>query len=39
MTRLTREGLTPGGAFITQQVGGKNHIRLNEILQERVEMV
>jgi SAM-dependent methyltransferase len=28
--------LKPGGSFITQQVGGKNSIRLNEMLQEQV---
>lgn len=28
--------LKPGGSFITQQVGGRNGIRLNEILQEQV---
>jgi SAM-dependent methyltransferase len=29
--------LKPGGRFITQQVGGRNNIRLNEILQDKVE--
>jgi SAM-dependent methyltransferase len=29
--------LKPGGSFVTQQVGGENNIRLNELLQERVE--
>jgi len=28
--------LKPGGWFITQQVGGKNSIRLNEMLQEQI---
>jgi SAM-dependent methyltransferase len=29
--------LKPGGNFITQQVGGRNNIRLNEMLQDKVE--
>jgi len=29
--------LKRGGSFITQQVGGRNNIGLNEILQDRVE--
>jgi len=29
--------LKPNGTFITQQVGGRNNIRLNELLQDRVE--
>lgn len=29
--------LKPGGKFITQQVGGSNNLRLNELIQERVE--
>jgi SAM-dependent methyltransferase len=29
--------LKPDGKFITQQVGGKDNIRLNELLQERVQ--
>jgi SAM-dependent methyltransferase len=29
--------LRPGGIFLTQQVGGRNNIRLNELLQEKVE--
>ncbi len=29
--------LRPGGRFITQQVGGRNCIELNELLQDRVE--
>lgn len=29
--------LKPGCSFITQQVGGRNDIRLNELLQEKVE--
>jgi SAM-dependent methyltransferase len=29
--------LKPGGIFLTQQVGGLNCLRLNELLQERVE--
>ncbi len=29
--------LKPGGIFLTQQVGGKNDIKLNELLQETVE--
>jgi SAM-dependent methyltransferase len=28
--------LKPGGIFLTQQVGGKNNIRLNELLQDQV---
>lgn len=28
--------LKPGGRFLTQQVGGKNNIRLNELLQDEV---
>ena len=28
--------LKPGGIFLTQQVGGKNNIRLNELLQNQV---
>jgi SAM-dependent methyltransferase len=27
--------LKPGGIFLTQQVGGRNEFRLNELLQER----
>ncbi len=30
--------LTPGGYFITQQVGGQNNIQINEYLQEKVEV-
>jgi SAM-dependent methyltransferase len=29
--------LKPGGVFLTQQVGGKDNLRLNELLQDRVE--
>ena len=29
--------LKPGGIFLTQQVGGQNCIRLNELLQDKVE--
>jgi SAM-dependent methyltransferase len=29
--------LKPGGIFLTQQVGGQNCIRLNELIQEKVE--
>jgi SAM-dependent methyltransferase len=29
--------LRPGKSFITQQVGGRNNIRLNELLQDKVE--
>lgn len=29
--------LKPGGIFLTQQVGGQNCIRLNELLQDQVE--
>jgi SAM-dependent methyltransferase len=29
--------LKPGGIFLTQQVGGKNCIRINELLQDMVE--
>ena len=29
--------LQPGGVFITEQVGGQNNLRLNELLQEQVE--
>ncbi len=29
--------LKPGGIFLTEQVGGKNDIRLNELLQDKVE--
>jgi SAM-dependent methyltransferase len=29
--------LRPGGRFLTQQVGGRNIIELNELLQDRVE--
>ncbi len=29
--------LQPGGLFITEQVGGQNNLRLNELLQEQVE--
>jgi SAM-dependent methyltransferase len=29
--------LKPGGVFFTEQVGGENDIRLNELLQEKVE--
>ena len=32
-----RRILRPGKRFITQQVGGRNNIRLNEMLQSRVE--
>ncbi len=28
--------IKPGGIFLTQQVGGKNNIRLNELLQDQV---
>lgn len=28
--------LKPGGRFVTQQVGGKIHLRLNELLQDQV---
>ena len=31
--------LRPGGAFLTQQVGGQNCIRLNELLQDKVEFM
>jgi SAM-dependent methyltransferase len=31
--------LKPGGIFLTQQVGGQNNIRLNELLQERPEFM
>lgn len=31
--------LKPGCRFITQQVGGRNDIRFNEILQEKVEFI
>jgi len=31
--------LRPGGNFITQQVGGRNNIRLNEFLQEKAEFI
>ena len=31
--------LKPGCHFITQQVGGRNDIRFNEILQEKVEFI
>ena len=29
--------LKPGGIFLTEQVGGRNAIRLNELLQDKVE--
>lgn len=29
--------LKPGGIFLTEQVGGRNDIRLNELLQDKVE--
>ncbi len=29
--------LKPGGIFLTEQVGGKNDIQLNELLQDRVD--
>jgi SAM-dependent methyltransferase len=29
--------LKPGGIFLTEQVGGQNDIRLNELLQDKVE--
>jgi SAM-dependent methyltransferase len=29
--------LKPGQSFVTQQVGGQNNIRMNEMLQDRVE--
>ncbi len=29
--------LRPGGVFLTQQVGGKNNLDLNEMLQDRIE--
>jgi SAM-dependent methyltransferase len=29
--------LKPGKSFLTQQVGGRNNIRLNELLQDKVE--
>jgi SAM-dependent methyltransferase len=29
--------LKPGGIFLTEQVGGKNDIRFNELLQDKVE--
>jgi SAM-dependent methyltransferase len=29
--------LKPGGTFLTQQVGGQNNIRLNELLQDHVK--
>lgn len=32
-----RRILKPGGRFLTQQVGGRNNIQLNELLQEEVE--
>jgi len=31
--------LIPGGRYITQQVGGKNNLRLNELLQDKVEFI
>ncbi len=31
--------LKPGGIFLTQQVGGQNCIRLNELLQDKVEFM
>jgi SAM-dependent methyltransferase len=31
--------LKPGGIFLTQQVGGKNNIRLNELLQDDVDFM
>jgi len=31
--------LKPGGFFITQQVGGKNNFKLNELLQEKPEFI
>jgi SAM-dependent methyltransferase len=31
--------LKPGGIFLTQQVGGQNCIRLNELLQDQVEFM
>jgi SAM-dependent methyltransferase len=31
--------LKPGCGFITQQVGGENNLRFNEILQEKVEFI
>jgi SAM-dependent methyltransferase len=31
--------LRPGGTFLTQQVGGQNCIRLNELLQEKVDFM
>jgi SAM-dependent methyltransferase len=34
-----RRVLKPGCHFITQQVGGRNDIRFNEILQEKVEFI
>ena len=29
--------LRPGGTFMTEQVGGRNNLRLNELLQEQVD--
>jgi len=34
-----RRVLKPGGIFLTQQGGGKNNIRLNELLQEQVDFM
>jgi SAM-dependent methyltransferase len=31
--------LKPGGIFLTQQVGGRNCLRLNELLQDQVEFI
>lgn len=31
--------LKPGGSFITQQVGGENHIQINELLQEKPDFI
>lgn len=31
--------LKPGGIFITQQVGGENNFRLNQLLQEKPEFI
>jgi SAM-dependent methyltransferase len=31
--------LKPGGKFLTEQVGGKNVIRLNELLQDEVDFM
>jgi hypothetical protein len=31
--------LKPGGKFLTEQVGGKNDIRLNELLQDEVDFM